>query len=202
MKILYITYGGYPDYLNDCILHGLYQLLGSDLTHVGSGGNCEYMYSDLTPKDKLINLYGRGFTVYGTLPKYINDNSDIEQKIKMKYFDYVIYGSISRDKSYMGLVIANYTSDKIAFIDGEDVTNIEYLVDIPEFKNNIDLFNQILYFKRELINKNRKNILPISFSIPKEKILNNSNNICKIRKDSLAKPNHPGVPNTGYIYIL
>jgi hypothetical protein len=200
MKILYITNGGYPDYLSDCILHGLYQLLGSDLTHVGIGGICQYMYADLIPKNNLIHLYGRGFTVYGTLPNYINDNSDIEQKIKNKYFDYIIYGSISRDKSYTDLVTSNYTPDKIAFIDGEDVTSIEYLVDKPEFKNNIEYFNSILYFKRELINKNRKNILPISFSIPKEKILVNTDNVCKIRKNSLAKPNHPGVPNSGYIY--
>lgn len=178
MKVLFINKGKYPDYMSDLLLHGFYNLLGHDLTHTTK---YEYMYQEFMSEEKLRNLYGNGFTVFGTLEKYFNDNSDIEQKIKNNYFNYIIYSSIYRDQSYLDLVNNHYKPNQIAIIDGEDHTRI------------CKLKEKLPYFKRELLNKD---YYPISFSIPQEKILKQINTI-KIRKESLVKPKPV---NNSYLY--
>jgi hypothetical protein len=160
MKVLYITHGS-PDYLGDCILHGLYHLLGTDLTHTSP---YKEMYQEFTTCQDLLEreFYGRGFTLYCTLPKYLNDNTDIENKIKNRYFDYIIYGTITTcDTLYVDLVLSHYFKNEIIILDGDDSQNFHGLFDVP-------------YFKREL-NTTRSGIYPISYSIPKEKILTNNN---------------------------
>lgn len=150
MKILYIN-SDKPDYLSDCIYHGLYNLFGDDVTFLN---DYDLMYKG----NNIVEKYGKGFTVWGNLEKKYNNNFDIEQKIKNNYFDYVIYGSIHRHDNFIDIVKKHYKHNKIAFLDGEDHI----------FLNNKHYERSILYFKRELIEKN--NLIPISFSIPKEKI--------------------------------
>lgn len=191
MKVLYIIAGNYPDYLCDCVLHGLYMLLGSGLTHTG---DAYYMYKDkITEKDRQ-TLYGSGFTLYATLPKYINDNTNIEDKIINHYFDFIIYGSVFRNMDYYDLVLKHYSTYDIAVMDGEDFNAISRLENFPE---------SVLFFKRELQQTNRKNVHPISFSIPEEKIAS-IENIIKTQKDSLVKPRLFGEniygDTTNYIY--
>jgi len=67
------------DYQCDVLMHGLYYLLGSDLTH---SYTYEFMYKQHTTPEILQNIYGRGFTVYGNLPEYLNDNSDLENRAR------------------------------------------------------------------------------------------------------------------------
>jgi len=153
MKVLFVSLGE-PDYQCDCLLHGFYNLLGEDLTHTD---DYSLMYKDKTTAEQLKNSSGKGFTVWGNLPKYLNDNSDIENKIKNNYFDYIVYGSVRRHRKYINLVLENYPKNKIAIIDGED--------DCILINNH-----EVPYFKRELI-VNTPKIYPISFSIPEEKIL-------------------------------
>jgi hypothetical protein len=180
MKILYISLGQ-PDYQCDCVMHGLYSLFGSDLTHTD---DYHLMYKEYTNPEILKNISGRGFTIWGNLPEYMNDNSDIENKIKNKLFDFIIFGSIRRHAKYLDLVLEYYPKNKIAFIDGED-------------DNIIINSNGISLFKRELIFKN-KNIYPISFSIPDEKIAKDISNIIKTKKLANYIPSSPG---TGYVYV-
>jgi hypothetical protein len=180
MKILYIN-NFQPDYLSDCLFHGFYQLLGNDFTYLH-----EYdgMFQN---NDEFIKKYPKHFTLYGNLIKRNNDNSNIEYKIKNHYFDYIIYGTIRRYKNYLNLVLQNYKKSEIAFIDGEDRNGISELYD-----------PNIIYFKRELtLNINHfpfNNIYPISFSIPKEKIID-----FKPKKEKMMANIIPGQLNT-YIY--
>lgn len=171
---------GQPDYQCDCVMHGLYNLFGSDLTHTD-----EYhlMYKEFTSPELLKTISGRGFTIWGNLPKYMNDNSDIEKKIKTKLFDFVIYGSIRRHAKYLDLVLENYPKNKIAFIDGED-------------DSNLINSNGVSLFKRELVQK-ISNVYPISFSVPDEKIVKDTTQILKNKKLANYIPASPG---TGYIY--
>ena len=81
------------------------------------------------------------------------------EKIRSKFYDKIIYGSIHRDSSYIDEICKIYTKDKIIFLDGEDHTNIIF-----------DLVDKGRYFKRELI-ENNIDIFPISFAIPEEKII-------------------------------
>ena len=179
MKVLFISLGQ-PDYQCDCLLHGLYSLLGEDLTHTD---DYFLMYKDYTTPEQLLNSSGKGFTVWGNLPKYLNDKSDIELKIKNKYFDYIVYGSILRCKDYLNLVINYYPKNKIAVVDGEDYCILVNTNNIP-------------FFKRELV-VDIPTIYPISFSIPEEKIVTNT---LKIQKTKFLADYLPSNSGSGYIY--
>lgn len=177
MRVLLVIKGE-PDYQSDTVMHGLYSLLGDKLTHTS-----EYrlMYKNLTTPDELLTTSGRGFTIWGNLPEYLNDNSDIPEKIKNKYFDYIIYGSVRRCTDYYELASLYYPSNRIIMIDGEDDTHI-----ISDIKNPL--------FKRELENE-RHGVFPISFAIPEDKIVKEVP--VKIKELADYKPSNPG---TGYIY--
>lgn len=179
MKVLFISKGE-PDYQCDCLLHGFYQLLEENLTHTD---DYYLMYKEHTTRDQLRNGSARGFTVWGNLPKYLNDKSDIESKIKNKYFDYIVYGSIRRCRDYLHLVVQNYPKNKIAIIDGED----DYIL------VNTD---GIPFFKRELV-VNMPKIYPISFSIPEEKLIKNPS---IIKKEKFLADYIPQNSGSGYVY--
>lgn len=180
MKVLFVSLGE-PDYQCDCLLHGFYSLLGADLTHTD---DYHLMYKQYTTPEQLKNSSGRGFTIWGNLPEYLNDKSDIENKIKNKYFDFIVYGSVRRHRQYINLVTEYYPKNKIAIVDGED----DFLL-----INN----HGIPYFKRELLTQ-MYNIFPISFSIPEEKILKDTNNIKK--EQFLAKYLPGNTSGANYIY--
>lgn len=181
-KLLYISLGD-PDYQCDCLLHGFYNLLGENLTHTD---DYYLMYKEHTTPEQLFNSSGRGFTIWGNLPKYLNDKSDIENKIKNKYFDFIVYGSVRRCKDYLNLVLENYPKNKIAIVDGEDDTLLVKNDGIP-------------YFKRELLYNNLSNVFPISFSIPQEKILKDTTDIKKIKLLADYIPN--ACSGSGYVYL-
>jgi hypothetical protein len=161
MKLLFISSGKYPDYQNDMLFHGLKSL--PDVT-VYENNDLWYMYNNITPEEK-IKLYGKGFSVYGLLDaslKNVEDSHSILEKIETKFYDVIIYGSVTRDSSYLDKVIEIYDKKRIFFVDGEDKSRI-----------NEDLLGKGLFFKRELIDKfAQKGVLPINFAIPKIKIVN------------------------------
>lgn len=120
-----------------------------------------FMYNTLIEEERQY-IYGKGFTLYGLLDssiKCVPEPSEIENKIKERYYNYIIFGSSTRDLSYLDIVLTNYYSNEIAFVDGEDVTRV-----------NLKLLNSGTYFKRELSEK-VKGVYPISFAIPAQKII-------------------------------
>ena len=186
MKILYIhsrdnDHEFYNDYMNDLLLHGLRELYGNDVIDYPG---CWYLYNDEIKKREFEEkrFWGKGFTIKNILKNFNSiDRGNIQQKIKNKYFDLVIYGSIRRSNLFFDDVVKY--NNKFIFIDGEDDNYIE-----------TKYSNLGLYFKRELLSKNSK-IQPISFAIPKSKILKE---IDYYPKNILA-PLIPGRLNT-YIY--
>ena len=165
MKILYLTSfsnENMADYLRDMTLHGLRKLFGEDVVDYPG---CWTMYKDELDKRNFNSdkIWGKGFNIHGTLTNYNNINrSDIKKKIEKKFFDLVIFGSIRRSNKFLDEIIKY--NNKFVFIDGED----------DQFIDN-KYSNKSLYFKRELLTK-KKNLLPISFSVPKEKIIQEINN--------------------------
>ena len=163
MKILFISKGYLPDYQSDMILHGFISLFGDDVVDVNQ---CWYMYKDLKNKHwaEIVpengKAYGRGFTTTGLFENRNLDRSQIDQRIYNKEFDLIVFGSVRRFTQYLNLVLDCYPKEKIIFIDGQDQTDIDY-----------NLVNKGFYFKRELIIDN-KNLFPINFCIPEEKIFN------------------------------
>lgn len=180
MKILYITGAQGPDYLNDMVFHGLYSLLGNEVVD----SKCLwYMYrSQVTPK-KLRKLYGRGFSVYATLENDDIDRTDLERKIRTRYFDLVIYGSVHRCRDYLEAATDSYPASKIALLDGED-----------QAINQSLLFGRFPLFKREL-RREQPNVFPITFSIPREKVADRT----RCEKKQMFATCVPGDPTT-YVF--
>jgi hypothetical protein len=158
MKILFVSGGESPDYQCDMLLHGLRHRLGNDTVDVERSW---YMYKkdvNVEQADRP-KLYGCGFTVFGTLPDDGEvDRSDIAVKISRRYFDLVVYASIWRCRDYLDEVLSVYPAKSVAFIDGEDHTDLYR-----------SLVGRGVYFKRELLDFYPR-IRPITFAIPAEKI--------------------------------
>ena len=144
MKILYISGAKGADYQCDLVFHGLRTILGPDLVDVQK---IFFMY-DTSP----VYFF---HTLYKKLPDIEVDRDDILAKIRSRYFDAVVYGSVHRNLDNYGLVSATYPRDKIAFIDGEDG---------PELIGGLEYGH---YFKREIYELNG-GLIPIQFGVPKE----------------------------------
>lgn len=158
MKILYITSLG-EDYLQDQVLIGLRSLFGSDVV-------------DYPKKDVLYNtcskaseeLYGRGFTVWKTLPDIEIDRSEIWRRFCSGEFDLIVFGSIWRRIgifffSFFQKILSRVQT-RFIFLDGED----QSVLFIPACLCGV-------YYKRELVRKPFFNsVKPINFSIPSIKI--------------------------------
>jgi hypothetical protein len=159
MKILFISNNKSMDYQCDIVFHGLKILYERDVYEISDNW---FMFNDISEEQKR-RQYGKGFTITGLLDsklKNVITISEIRKKIKQCFFDLIIYGSICRCQNFFGLVSLFYPKERIIVIDGEDTIGIlKFFVD------------KTLYFKREL-NNNYKNVFPISFGIPKEKLIN------------------------------
>lgn len=148
MKILYISKkAGKPidmvDYQDDCLFIGLKELFGADVVDVNPR---IHIYKDF-PYEEARNQYGKGFTVTRTLDPDDTDREDIVKKIKNKYFDYVVYGSVWRCQDYLDTVLEHYDKEKVVFVDGEDNTKFHPLIR-----------EGARYFKRECIWENNAEI--------------------------------------------
>jgi len=154
MKILYLTKGDHVDYQNDCLLIGLKELFGSDVVDY----NKQQHNYDTYDTDSAKSLYGMGMTVTRVLPDLEVDRDDITSKIKTKYFDLIIYGSIWRCSDYITQILEYYPAHKVIAVDGEDETNIHHVYKLG-----------IPYFKRELIH-NSDRLFPITFAMPTSKV--------------------------------
>lgn len=160
MKILFISNIGLPpnfpnvDYMNDMVFHGLRSLFGADVVD-----HCKHpsAYKGITAEERK-TMYGRGFTIAGNLDDIEVDRTDIEAKIRKKYFDLIVYGQCTRSLDHITLVQNCYPKDKIVFVDGEDDQRVR---DISALGH---------YFKRELTQE-RQHVHPITFCIPEEKLI-------------------------------
>jgi hypothetical protein len=165
------------DFMADSLFHGLKSLFGDDVVDLHPQW---HMYDDVN-KSSLINIFhGRGFTLCGTVKASNNiDRTDIENKIKSKYFDLVVYGAVYRNLDLVELVLSHYNKNQIIFIDGHEIKDI-----------NDSLVNRGLYFKMTMY-EDINNVIPLDFAIPKEKIYYG-----ELQKNKLLGTNIPGIVET------
>jgi hypothetical protein len=158
MKILYVTNhldiarasGGFiNDYQNDLVFYGLRELFGDDVV---DSTQIISLYKDYENKIHPRHLWG-GMTTFWLIEENNIDRSDIEEKIKDRYYDFIIYGAVRRCKQYYDLVSKVYPADRVILIDGNDEPEVD------------PLHTKHLYFKRELQQKH-PNLIPITFGIP------------------------------------
>ena len=180
MKILYISKYHVSDFMADVVFHGLKSLFGDDVVDYYPQW---YMYDDVDKNSLLHTFHGRGFTLCGNLKKSNVDRTDIEGKIKAKYFDLIVYGAIYRNLDLLTLVSQYYPKNRIVFIDGHEILDVnQYLIDNG------------LYFKMTMEN-DIPNVLPIYLAMPKEKIC-----MANVTKTKLLGANIPGVVQTLSFY--
>jgi hypothetical protein len=155
MRILAITSSG-EDYLADMVLYGLRKQHGAACV---DWPKKDVMYkSCLRPTG---SLYGRGFTMWKLLDDIVVDRERIEDRLAAKAFDVVVFTSIHRQRDQYTVLDHRGLLDRIElrFLDGEDLGYLP--ID--------ELLSRGAYFKRE--EPFVQNVMPISFAIPKEKLL-------------------------------
>jgi hypothetical protein len=161
MKILYITNhqqilrqsGGFlNDYLNDLLFYGFTEL---DEIEIVDSTPIVHLYKENEIKIPTQHLWGKGFSSSYLIDKDTFDRTNIEEKIKDKYFDLIIYGAVKRCLDHYDLVSSIYPSNKIILIDGDDFVDVH------------PLSSKHPYFKRELLDNK---FIPIHFAIPESKI--------------------------------
>jgi hypothetical protein len=186
MKILYVTNhidiarasGGFiNDYQNDLVFYGLRELFNDNVVDSTQIVSLYKEYKGKIPKQ---HLWG-GMTSFWLIGENNIDRSDIEEKIKDRHYDLIIYGTIKRCKQYYDLVSKYYPPNKVILIDGNDEPELD------------PLYTKHLYFKREL-QESHPNLLPITFGIP----------TCKLAEPNKSKTQEyatciPGQPET-YIF--
>lgn len=114
-NILYLSHDPYPDYMRCLMLTGLKELLGDRIVDIPK---IDHIYNSY-PEDVNL-LYGRGMSYTKNIDDLPVDRENIEERIRNKEFDLVIYGSVHRGLRYIHLVQEVYETEKIVYICGED----------------------------------------------------------------------------------
>jgi hypothetical protein len=123
-KILYLSGDISPDYLRCVTLHGFKTIFGNEchdfpkINHIYKINGMDYS-----------TLYGKGITYTKLLDEYYHKDEydiSIEEDIKNKNYDVVIYGSYHRGMPYYELVCKSYKSEEIVLLCGEDTHTCDY----------------------------------------------------------------------------
>lgn len=190
MKVLFL-HTNQPDYLAESLFHGLRTLLGESCIDVP---RYDSLYAPLTERLKS-KLRGYGFTLYGLL-KDIPELAEERYfwKKDLENYDLIVIADIWMQWELVWELSSIIAPKKLVLLDGQDYPSFfpysslkwrltkcpwSYFTPISQFK----------YFKRELIDEGYsyrlprlilsllckqallpRNIMPISFSVPQEKI--------------------------------
>ncbi len=125
------------DYLRCLTLIGLKEVLAEKIIDFPK---VEHLYKGYPDSKK---LYGKGFSYTQILDDLPIDRNQIEERIKNREFELIIYGSIHRGLPFHDLVCQVYDPEKIVYLCGEDLHRCEYLaylhsspLFLREFENN------------------------------------------------------------------
>lgn len=156
------------DYLDECVLIGLKELFGSQVVDVNKKLS---LYTDY-PDEMKYRLYGRGYTLTQNIEPHECDRDDIENKIRNKFYDYVVYAKIENCHDYFDLVYEHYPKNRIALLDGGDWMNIH-----PSVTYDTMFFKRECFLGMSNVNYSKyfNNIKPISFAFPTKRITRSQN---------------------------
>ena len=199
MRVLYVA-APCEDYLADSVFHGLRQLLDNDVVE---HPRMDAMYGPLDDAARS-RLYGRGFTLYGTLPEERVDRHDIDAQVAQGTFDAVIFSNIHRTFGRFIELLPMLKDVAVAVLDGADGPSL-YPYAGSYWRSPHRWFLprahvRFHYFKREWTPETMRDryfrilprgwesvvptprmLHPISFSIPEAKIVSNVNAAAKTK---------------------
>jgi hypothetical protein len=138
-SILYLSNDIGPDYLRCCMLIGLKELLQDRVVDVPK---IPHIYTSYP--DDVKQLYGKGFSYTKIVEDLPVDREDIENRIRNREFDLIIYGSVHRGLRHHDLVQEVYGPDEIIYMCGEDdhkceFSNVPHLL-LREFESMPQLY--------------------------------------------------------------
>lgn len=113
--ILFLGTNDAEDYLKLCLLIGLKEIYNEKIVDYPK---IPYIYTNYAGDTK--KLYGKGFTYTKIIEDIPVNRENIEQRIKNKEFDLIIYGYVHHGCPFYDLVQRTYPADKIAYICGQD----------------------------------------------------------------------------------
>ena len=193
MNILYINERKWPDYLGDSVFHGLKNT--SHNIHEFSDDTAWYMYDTEQSRDRWKETFGddmgAGFTLFHTLKKDRIISTDkryrflpMEDRIKNKYYDKIIYGTAWSSLPYLDEICSVYDKNDIIFLDGtdeefdwyprdEDGNEIEVRCNVYSIRDTTQglITNIGKVFKREIPIDFKEDVYPISMGFPEELIV-------------------------------
>lgn len=192
MRILFFTLP-LEDYLSDSLLHGFKNLTGVTVEDYPAN---QFLYKSKDPaiESKKSSCYGKGFTIYGTLNADLRPDWSYRIPSPQNY-DLFVISSVKQQYGLMLQYKDVLTYENTIVLDGSDEPSLfPYVISLlkqPLFWLYPRVHHRFKYFKREIIkselNRYRflklfpsfinhkisipKNIIPISFSIPEDKIV-------------------------------
>lgn len=186
-RVLFVN-PNYVDYLADGLFHGLRQLLGGDVVDFPKA---EPMYRTHSP-ERRDKLRGHGFTLYGLLDDIDVDRHAVLERAQEGDFDLVVFSDIWRTFGLFTEWAPQLNGTRIAVVDGADRVEPYPYAGLWWRKKGWWFLPRALgratYFKREITpwtgwfrsyltlpppvaSRLTRNIKPIAFSIPEEKIV-------------------------------
>lgn len=114
-KILYLSYDLWPDYMRCLLLTGLKEIFTDKVVDYPK---VEHIYKNYS--GNIQGLAGKGMTYTKNIEDLPIDRTNIEERIRNKEFDLIIYGSVHRGLLFHDLVKETYAPENIVYICGED----------------------------------------------------------------------------------
>jgi hypothetical protein len=115
-KILFLGLDAEGDYLKTALLIGLKQI---NPDNVIDFPKVDLIYTNYTGNTK--NMWGKGFTRTRVIEDVPVDRTDIENRIKNREFECIIYPYVHHGCMFYDIVTTHYPPEKIAYLDGEDL---------------------------------------------------------------------------------
>jgi len=119
--ILYLSNDISPDYMRCITLAGLKELMPN---RVIDFPKIDHIYTNYA--GNIQELYGKGMSYTKIVEDLPMDRSNIEQRIRNKEFDVIIYGSVHRGMLFYDLVHQVYEPEKIVYLCGEDAHRCQF----------------------------------------------------------------------------
>jgi hypothetical protein len=120
-SILFFANDTAPDYLKSCVIIGFKELIADRFIETP---RADYLYTDFTGNPKA--MYGKGFTYTRVIDDIPVDRENIEERIKNREFDLIIYGYVHHGLPLYDLVQQYYEPEKILYMCGEDTHNCSF----------------------------------------------------------------------------